>query len=213
MTFQINYLENTLKNYLIDEQSESDAAHDLAHIQRVVANTKSLAKSEVSDLEIVVAAAWLHDCVVLPKNHPEREKASTYAAEKALEFLVKTDFPADKLKQVSHAIEAHSFSAGITPETEEACIVQDADRLDALGAIGIARCFSVGGQLNIPVYHPKDPFCELRDPDDSQWTIDHFYKKLFQLPESMNTKAARKLANSRVEYMKGFLKQLSCEIR
>lgn len=75
------------------------------------------------------------------------------------------------MSDVVHAIEAHSFSAGIKPETIEAKIVQDADRLDALGAIGIARCFTVGGQLERPVYNSDDPFCETRKPDDQKWNI------------------------------------------
>lgn len=207
----LNTLESKCRNF-ITKEIESDAAHDLAHIQRVVSNALSIAEKETADLEIVLAAAWLHDCVVLPKDHPDRKKASTLAAEKGAAFLRTISYPGDKVTAVAHAIESHSFSAGIETETMEAKIVQDADRLDALGAIGIARCFSVGGQMNSPIYNPNDPFCENRTPDDKKWTIDHFFVKLFELPETMHTAAAREMAEKRVQYMKEFLSELSSEI-
>ncbi len=194
------------------QNSEQDAAHDLAHIQRVVLTALKLGEEESADLEIIEAAAWLHDCVTLPKNHPRRSEASKLAAKKAGEFLSKVPFPKEKIPDVVNAIEAHSFSGGIQPKTLEAKIVQDADRLDALGAIGIARCFVVGGKLDRAIYNPEDPFCESGVPDDSQWTVDHFKSKLFNLPGEMNTKSAKNEANKRVDFMKLFLQQLSTEI-
>ena len=211
MAEEWNLLERKCWKF-IEQTVEKDSAHDVAHIERVVKNAKTIVSGEEADPEIVVAAAWLHDCVVLPKNHPDRKKASTLAAEKAVEFLKRSDFPSNKLPAVAHAIEAHSFSAGIKPVTPEAKIVQDADRLDALGAVGIARCFSVGGQLGTAIYNPDDPFCDSRQPDDKKWVVDHFYKKLFRLPESMNTISAQKIADRRVEFMREFLQQLSEEI-
>jgi len=196
----------------IKNKAVTDSAHDIAHIERVVRSTIEIGKEEQADSEVIIPAAWLHDCIILPKNHPDREKASTLAAQKAAEFLSTLDFPANKIPAVAHAIEAHSFSAGLAPKTIEAKIVQDADRLDALGAIGIARCFSVGGVLNNSMYHPDDPFAKEREPDDLKWTVDHFYKKLFRLPELLNTDAAKYIARKRIEYMKVFLAQLSTEI-
>lgn len=191
----------------------NDSAHDLAHIQRVVSNAVQLLSFEPADPEIVLAAAWLHDCVILPKNHPDRNTASSLAAKKAVSFLKEIGFPSDKLHPVSHAIIAHSFSADIKPETIEAQIVQDADRIDALGAIGIARCFLVSGQLDNPIYNPEDPFCKKRQPDDSLWAIDHFFKKLFRLPETLNTESARLIAEKRVRFMREYLDQFSKEIQ
>lgn len=205
-------LEKSCQSF-IEDSTDSDSAHDLAHTKRVVANAKLLLKSEPADAEIVVAAAWLHDCVILPKNHSDRNKASQLAAQKSAKFLSSTEFPDHKIDRVIHAIEAHSFSAGIKPETTEARIVQDADRLDALGAIGIARCFTVGGQLERAIYNPDDPFCESREPDDQKWNVDHFYTKLFKLPDTMHTAEARKQALKRVNYMKDFLNQLREEIK
>lgn len=200
------------QEFLVEEcLSASDTAHDLAHIRRVVNMALKLARAENADCEVVEAAAWLHDCVALPKNHPDRHKASALAAQKAEQFLRNTDYPGEKISSVVHAIRAHSFSAGIRPETPEAEIVQDADRLDALGAIGIARCFLVAGQLNRPLYDSEDPFCEQRPPDDSTWTIDHFYQKLLKLPDTMNTESAGIEALKRAAFMREFLSRLKAE--
>lgn len=207
----LSQLEIYCRNF-ITSLSTLDSAHDLAHIQRVVTNAKIILSEESADTEIVLASAWLHDCVVLPKNHSNRKQASTLAAKKAIEFLSKISFPKSKLDDVSHAIKSHSFSAEIQPETVEAKIVQDADRLDALGAIGIARCFAVGGQLDRKLYNSTDPFCEVRTPDDGLWTLDHFYAKLFKLPKTMNTRGAKNEAIKRVEFMELYLKQLQTEI-
>lgn len=195
-----------------DGTDATDSAHDIAHIRRVVKNAELLLRSEEADDEIVITAAWLHDCVSLPKNHPDRKKASSLAAEKASLFLNRNSLSVEKIEQVAHAIEAHSYSAGIPAQTIEAKIVQDADRLDALGAIGIARCFLVGGSLNRSLYHPLDPFCSEREPDDSEWTVDHFYKKLLVLPEIMNTPTAREEAASRANFMMMYLDRLGKEI-
>ena len=203
--------EDIFRKFL-DDNSKIDAAHDIAHIERVVKNTQKILLEESADKEVVMAAAWLHDCVSLPKDHPDRKKASTLAAQKAAEFLLNTSFPKNKVPAVAHAVEAHSYSAGRSPETIEAKIVQDADRLDAIGAIGIARCFMVGGALDRPLYSPSDPFAESREIDDSRWTLDHFYQKLFRLPELMHTGAAKKIAERRIKFMKQYLQELSFEI-
>lgn len=203
--------ETLYKNFLLNK-CNFDSAHDLAHIQRVVKTAQTICEDEGGDLDIVTAAAWLHDCVTLPKNHPDRSKSSILAGEKASTFLNSIDFPKSEIKHVVHAIEAHSFSAGIEPRSLEAKIVQDADRLDALGAIGVARCLMIGGKLDRALYQPEDPFCESRDPDDSIYTIDHFYEKLFKLPELMNTESAKEMAVERIGFMKKFLSELKKEI-
>lgn len=206
-------LENRCKEFIKKElQKESDSAHDVTHIRRVVKNAKQILEQEPADSEIVIAAAWLHDCVILPKDHPERKKASTLAGEKAAELLSVIEFPSGKIERVKHAVEAHSFSAGIFPKTAEAKIVQDADRLDAIGAIGIARCLMIGGKMDRPLYEPKDPLAENREPDDSIWTIDHFYEKLFKLPDMMHTNSAKKEAKRRVEFMERYLEELKRDI-
>ncbi|WP_069133338.1 HD domain-containing protein [Rhodohalobacter halophilus] len=203
--------ESLYRNFLI-EKCDFDSSHDLNHIERVVNSAKVISRAEGGDPDIIIASAWLHDCVILPKNSPDRPKASTLAADKARSFLQTTSFPKSKIDKVEHAIKSHSYSGDIAPQTIEAKIVQDADRLDALGAIGIARCFMVGGRLDRPLYEPEDPFCESREPDDSLYTLDHFYQKLFRLPDLMNTDCAKKMARNRVDFMKSYLNQLRTEI-
>lgn len=193
--------------------SETDAAHDLAHVHRVVANARRLAPPEHARLEIVLPAAWLHDCVTVPKDSPRRHTASAVAARTAGEFLQKSSYPAVLIPDIEYAIEAHSFSARITPETPEAMVVQDADRLDALGAIGIARCLALGGAMGRPLYDPSEPFPEKRAPDDTANILDHFYVKLLGLADTMTTAAGRAEARSRTVFMRRYLEQLGAEIR
>jgi uncharacterized protein len=204
-------LRNRYREFL-ENECESDSSHDIAHVKRVVAAAVRIAAEEKADIQVVEAAAWLHDCVILSKNHPQREQASVLASQKAGRFLKTIPFPNEKIEGVVHAIQAHSFSADIAPVTAEAEIVQDADRLDALGAIGIARCLSVGGQLNRTLYNPDDPLCETRKPDDQTYTVDHFFQKLFELPEQMNTQSAKREADRRVQFMKEYLARLKEEV-
>jgi uncharacterized protein len=197
----------------LEQQRDSDAAHDDAHIQRVVANARFLAVEENAQLEVIIPAAWLHDCVTVPKNDRDRSQASRLAAEKAGQFLQESAFPAEYIPAIVHAITAHSFTARVEPETLEARVVQDADRLDAIGAIGIARCFVVGGALGTRLYDPFEPFPQSRPADDSANVIDHFYVKLLTLARTMKTNAGREEALRRTAFMVQYLDQLRQEIR
>lgn len=107
---------------------------------------------------------------------------------------------------------SHSFRAAVSPESVEAQIVQDADRLDGLGAIGLARCFAVAGLLKRPLLSENDPFCLDRQPDDTNFTIDHFFVKLLKLHESLNTKSGRQEGLRRTEVMKSYLNDLKLEV-
>lgn len=220
-------LELRLRVHLTERLSKEgacDPAHDLLHLERVVATAKRIAAAEGADLGVVIPAAWLHDYVVVPKDDPRRDQASRLAAAEACAYLVSIGYPSSPaqgdnaarreamLDAIGHAIEAHSFSANIAPRTLEAKVVQDADRLDGIGAIGIARCFACAGTMNRPFYSPADPFCSSREPDDALFTIDHFYRKLFKTAASMQTEAGRKEAERRVEVMRRFLGELGEEI-
>ncbi len=192
-----------------------DAAHDLAHVRRVVAWAQRLAEAEGADLGVVVPAAWLHDVVTVPKDAPDRSRASRLAAEAASAWLRAEGFPEALVPAVAHAVEAHSFSAGVEPETVEAAVVQDADRLDALGAIGIARLYATAGAMGSALVHPGDPVPSdppARPLDDRQWATDHFAVKLFGLPATMRTGAGRAEAERRVGVMRGFLAALAAEV-
>lgn len=197
--------------YLADVMA-SDPAHDLSHVRRVVQNTLRLTGTEGGDTAITVPAAWLHDCVSVPKDSPQRKQASRLAAKEAVRFLASINYPEHLLEPIYHAIEAHSFSANIATRTLEAEIVQDADRLEAIGAIGIARCFLTGGSMGTPVYEDTDPFAVKREANDRLYTLDHFYCKLLGLAETMKTRAGREEALQRTRFMQEFLQQLGYEI-
>jgi len=208
---KLDQLQVLCVDYLSDVMA-SDPAHDISHVRRVVQNTLNLTEVENGNAEITLPAAWLHDCVSVAKDSPLRKKASRLAAAEAVRFLESVDYPANLLAPIHHAIEAHSFSANIETETLEARIVQDADRLEAVGAIGIARCFLTGGSMGTPLYDPADPFARDRAPDDRRFTLDHFYCKLLGLAETMKTKAGKTEAIKRTDYMREFLDQLGSEI-
>jgi len=191
---------------------EADAAHDLAHVQRVANTARRIGEAEGARFAVLMPAAWLHDCVALSKDHPQRHLASRQAASQAVAWLQQQAYPEAWLPKIAHAIEAHSFSAGIEPASLEAAVLRDADRLDALGAIGVARTLLVGGALNRPLYDPDDPWCRTRSPDDSRFSIDHFFTKLFTLEAGMLTAAGRAEARRRRAYMQDFLQQLGSEI-
>lgn len=190
----------------------SDPAHDWAHIGRVAATARILAAQEKIDLECVLAAVYCHDLINLPKNHPDRKNASTLSANEAEPLLKKAGFTSDEIKSISQAIIEHSFSHGTVPSNSLAAIVQDADRLDALGAIGILRCAAVNTQLKARFYDPLDPLAREREPDDKNFMLDYYFVKLFKLPEMMNTEAGKILARERIETMKGFIDKLIQEI-
>ncbi|HET9222762.1 MAG TPA: HD domain-containing protein [Roseiflexaceae bacterium] len=194
------------------QAAAQDAAHDRQHIRRVVSTARRLAAAEGADLAVVVPAAWLHDCVVVPKDSPQRSQASTLAARAAGDFLHGVGYPEVHLPAIEHAIAAHSFSAAIQPRTIEARVVQDADRLDAIGAIGVARCLMLGGALGRRLYDPAEPFPATREPDDLANTVDHFYLKLLRLADSMTTAAGRAEARRRTLFLQQFLDQLRSEI-
>ncbi|MDX9732044.1 MAG: hydrolase, partial [Bdellovibrionales bacterium] len=126
--------------------------------------------------------------------------------------LREISYPEKYLSEIAHAIEAQSFSGGIVAETLEAKIVQDADRLDGLGAIGIARCFVTAGLLRRPLYSQGDAFCEHREPSDREFTLDHFYQKLLRVAETLNTNAAKTEGARRAGIMRRYLADLRCEV-
>lgn len=190
-----------------------DPAHDFHHFNRVVKTAKKLCALEKANPEIVIPAAWLHDFVIVPKSSPLRTQASKLSAQEAIEYLKSIQYPAKFYDDIFHAIEGHSFSASIEVKTLEAKIVQDADRLDGLGAIGIARCFATAGVLKRPFYSEEDPFCEMRPPDDSKFTLDHFFKKLFNTAKTLKTKAGIQEGERRINYMKEYLSFLRSEIK
>ncbi|MCP4601760.1 MAG: HD domain-containing protein [Proteobacteria bacterium] len=198
-------------------QASNDSAHDIYHHHRVwqhcltIAQTLAGSYSKIDPL-ILVAAAYLHDLVNVPKNSPNRSIASRLSAEKARDVLLLQGFPKHKIGAIEHAIKSHSFSANIPPITIEAKIVQDADRLDALGAIGLARVLCISGQLNRRMFHPGDPLAKNRALDEGTYAVDHVLKKIIRLPEEMNTECGRTLADKQTKIIRDFLSELELEV-
>ncbi|MDM8190623.1 HD domain-containing protein [Pseudomonas koreensis] len=193
-------------------EPSDDGAHDLAHLQRVWHTARTLHATEGGDLEVLLAAVLLHDCVAVEKNSPLRSQASRLAADKASSVLKDMDWPREKTISVAHAIEAHSFSANIAPLTLEAKIVQDADRLDSLGMLGVARTFYVAGRMGSAIYDPQDPEAQHREYDDTRFCLDHFQTKLLHLAEGFQTATGQRLAWVRHQRLKDFMEQFKEEI-
>lgn len=195
------------------ERMAQDSAHDLAHLDRVWTTAQALAHAEGgADLRVLLGGSYLHDLVNLPKDSPHRARASTMAASAAAPILRSHGFTNHEVAATQHAIATHSFSAGLKPKSLEARILRDADRLDALGAIGIARTFAVGGALGRALYDENDPFAEHRDLDDRAWALDHWPVKLFRLPEDMMTLAGKLTAEERVAEMRAYAQILAGEL-
>ncbi|MGB0724049.1 MAG: HD domain-containing protein [Nitrosopumilus sp.] len=191
---------------------DNDPAHDFEHIMRVYHNAEKIAKKEKANQKLVLAAALLHDIVSYPKSSKLSKFSSIESAKKSKSILKKYNFSNEDISIISDAIEDHSFSQNKIPRTIEGQILQDADRLDALGAIGIARVFATSGSLNRPFYKIDDPFCDERTPDDNRWAIDHFFNKLLKLESLMNTKSGKIEAKKRTKVLKIFLQQFKSEI-
>lgn len=203
--------EKQFEDFLLKEMT-FDSAHDMAHIRRVVKNSIQLANFEGAELFVVIPAAWLHDCINVPKTSELRSQGSKLSAERAIQFLEEINYPKRYFDNIYHSIHAHSFSANIDTKTLEAKVVQDADRLDALGALGISRCLMYSANANIPLYDENDPFSLKRELNDKNGAIDHFYTKLSTLPETMKTRAGKFEATERWAFMEKFIEQLKEEI-
>jgi uncharacterized protein len=150
--------------------------------------------------------------VAVEKNSSQRAQASRLSAIRARSILAELGWDAGRIERTAHAIEAHSFSAGIVPETIEARIVQDADRLDAIGAIGIARCFYVAGRMGSSLYDAADPAADRRDLDDRSFALDHFGAQLFMVTEIFQTRTGQAMADARTRTMRDFVRTFLDEV-
>ncbi|MGI2029791.1 phosphohydrolase [Endozoicomonas acroporae] len=191
-----------------------DHSHDFSHFQRVWKTAQQIMDLEQVSVNplVVLAACYFHDIVVLPKDHPERSRASSLAAIKTRTCLEDMGFPAELIDNVCHSVASHSYSAGIAPETIEAKVVQDADRMEALGAIGLARVFYTSGLLRRKMFDPEDPLAEHRALDDREYALDHFQVKLLKLSDTMQTSAGRRMAERNSEYLREYMSKLLKEL-
>lgn len=192
-------------------RDDGDLTHDTSHALRVALGTLRLGGSEV-DAREAIAAALLHDAVNLPKDSPERQLASERSAEAARARMPELGFAPEAVARIADAVRDHSWSRGATPATALGRALQDADRLEALGAIGLLRCVSTGVRMGGQWFDADDPWAEHRPLDDTTYSVDHFFAKLLALPDTMRTEAGRTEAVRRAEYLLGFLEQLGAEL-
>jgi uncharacterized protein len=202
----------TLRTIAGEACAGADSAHDFQHVLRVAANAEALCAAEGAEAAVAVPAALLHELFNYPKNHPDSPRSGEVCADRALAVLAAQGWAPDAAERVAYCIRVHGFSRGIVPETIEAKVLQDADRLDAIGAVGIARCFATGATMRQPFYDPADPLCARREPDDKRWSVDHFFRKLLKLPATLHTATARRMAEDRARFMEAYLAQLAREI-
>jgi uncharacterized protein len=183
--------------YIKNEFSGEGTGHDYFHIERVVKMARRIAKEENADLFLVELSAWLHD-LGDAKLHNGIDKSKELIAE----FLNELNLPREVVSKTIEIVSQVSFSKGNKPAALEAKIVQDADRLDAIGAIGIARCFAYGGSKLREICNPENP---------SETSIQHFDDKLLKLKDLMNTGSARKIAIERHRFLETFLEKFLSE--
>ena len=197
-----NIIDNTIE--FVKEFFKNDySGHDYFHTIRVYELAKKIAEKENADIELASLIALLHDvddCKLVGEVGKSLKNTKN--------FLHSNEMKKDKINLICNEISKISFkgTGKNTPETLEGKIAQDADRLDALGAIGIARTFAYGGSRNRPMYLPKD------DENYKTSSIAHFYDKLLKLSDLMNTNEAKQIAIQRTEYMREYLKELYDEL-
>jgi uncharacterized protein len=190
-------------------------AHDWQHVRRVAQMAETLADEYDSDEcevneDVLMAAVWLHDIGRAREDRGEIEDHAEWGAKEAAEILSDLGADEDTIDAVQHCIRAHRYSNDVEPETREAAILCDADNLDALGAVGIARIFSYGGELGQPIHDPDLP------PEDDESTagetqFNHLHKKLLSLRDRMYTDAGREIAEERHDYVAEFAERFERE--
>jgi uncharacterized protein len=211
----LSLLESTI-SFVKKTLQDAEGGHDWFHIERVYKNALLIAKNEACDLTVVQLGALLHD-IADSKFHDGDESVGPTVAKN---FLIAENVPENTIKHVVNIINNISFKGGHFKKSFtsiELDIVQDADRLDAIGAVGVARAFNYGGFKNRLLYNPeilpnlnmsKEAYKNATSP-----TINHFYEKLLLLKDKMNTTTGQKIAQKRHEYMEAFLVQFyeECE--
>jgi uncharacterized protein len=208
-----NLVEQTI-TYVKQELAHAEGGHDWWHIERVWNTSKHIAQSEHADLLVVELAALLHDIADSKFNGGDEE----IGPQKATSFLESIGTPADTIDHVVAIIRNISFKGGKQASTftsKELHIVQDADRLDAIGAIGIARTFNYGGFKNRALYdphiHPNLNMTKEEYKHSTAPTINHFYEKLLLLKDLMNTATGKQMAEQRHAFMETYLEQFYAE--
>ena len=198
-----------LSRYLEREADTTDASHDIDHLIRVLSITLYIVQTEGGDMSVIVPAALLHDIVNVPKNSPNRTKASEFSAHKAAKILELIPYyPLDKIPFVMLAIRQHSYSRGEEASTLESQIVKDADRLDSSGALALARTFASMANMRGEFYHPTYPLFKERKPDPGNYALDFILTRLLMLKDGMHTTIGRQWGRERERILTLFRKAI-----
>lgn len=210
---------NKLKPEVLELFKDDSSGHDITHLERTKNIALLLQKFEGGDEIVIGISAFLHDIHRIMQNETGKFVPPKDSLWKVEEILKAVDLNKEQINQIRHAIEYHEVYNWNNPKNREndinTLILQDADNLDAIGAIGIGRSFNYGGAHNIPMYDDnvsleiKDNYAEENEHDAS--TIHHFYHKLLKLGENMNTQKAKELATSRIKIMKQFADEFLSE--
>lgn len=209
-------MDETIETKLIsiakEHQTKNDPSHDFNHVLRVLNLAKIIGEKEKADFDILVSAALFHDIIVYRKDDPKSKNEtdeSSLFAEKVLKNI--RTFPKNKIYLVSDCIKQCSFSKGTSATSLESKILQDADRLEATGAISIMRTFSSGGQMNRDFYPPEDPLCK-KKLERNESNLDLFFNRLLVVEKRMHTTFAKNIAKRRTHFVNQFLEQLKIEL-
>ena len=204
---------------LVSEQTDDiDLAHDGEHVLRVYRWALRLAPEAGADVELTGAAALVHDLVNIPKEHRDRPLGSELSARASQGLLETAGYTAPECDAIVEAVRTTSWSRGLEPTSPMGAVLQDADRLDALGAVGIARTFATAQAMSSRgqasrFYDPEDPLARSgRALDDKRQPVDHFYAKLLKLVDTMHTASAKTEAAKRHRRMEAFLADLEAEL-
>lgn len=203
-------LEKT-RDFVKDKMYKEGSGHDWFHVERVCNMAKYLAQKESADMFVVEMTALLHDI-------DDWKFSDVYNTTVTEEFLKSVEVSEEDSNRILNIIKTMSYKGGVvdsTQNTTEGMVVQDADRLDALGAIGIARAFAYGGSKNRSMYDPSIKPIDFKSLDEvknkDNHTINHFYEKLFKLKDLMNTNMAKEIAKKRHKYMEDFIEEFYSE--
>jgi uncharacterized protein len=197
----------------VEARLANDPSHDLGHVLRVLRLAEKIAAAEGGDLDVLIPAALFHDVIVYAKDDPRSPHAAEESAQVAREVLEGCmEYPGEKIPQVMTAIRQCSYSKGVDPESREGAILQDADRLEATGAIAVMRTFASCGSMGRAFYDPEDPFCRRRDPEPLRYGLDLFYARLLKVEAGMHTATARTVARRRTAFLRVFLEELWVEL-
>lgn len=206
-------IEKKLLAIAEERQVKDDPSHDFEHVRRVYNMAKKIAAKVGADPEVVIPAALFHDTIVYKKNSPQSRTETDESAELVEQILSNIpEYPREKIANVKICIAECSFSKEIIPKLLESKVLQDADFLEATGAISIMRTFSSCGHMNRPLYAKDDPLC-INGCKNLRSGIDLFFERLLIVRDRVHTEYAKSIAERRINILEDFLKELKIELQ